>query len=100
MAPRRSVSRAQSACCPAAELKCAAHDEALIRAKLLKAMRVQQLRLHGLESHCIAETGNVEVEAVVDSNRQEDRLVEGLVGELSLSPRIFSTSSTSTSPAE
>ncbi|WP_323181629.1 hypothetical protein [Kaistia defluvii] len=55
-------------------------------------MRVQQLRLHGLESHCIAETGNVEVGAVVYSNRQEDRLVEGLVGELSLSPRIFSTS--------
>lgn len=82
------------------ELKCAAHDEAVIRAKLLQAMSVQQLRLHGLESHAIAETGNVEVEAVVYSNREEDRLVEGLVGELSLSPLIFSTSWTSTSPPE
>jgi putative Mg2+ transporter-C (MgtC) family protein len=82
------------------ELKCAASDEAAIRAKLLEAMTVQNLRLHGLESHSIADTGNVEVEAVVYSTRQEDRLVEGLVGELSLSPLIYSTSWTSTSPPE
>ena len=82
------------------ELKCAASDEAAIRAKLLEAMTVQKLRLHGLESHSIADTGDVEVEAVVYSTRQEDRLVEGLVGQLSLSPLIFSTSWTSTSPPE
>lgn len=82
------------------ELKCAAGDEAWIRARLLEAMTVQKLRLHGVESRAIAETANVEVEAVVYSTRQEDRLVEQLVGELSLSPLVFSTRWTSTSPPE
>jgi len=82
------------------ELKCSAHDEAVVRASLLQAIKVQRLRLHGLESHAIADTGNVEVEAVVYSNKEVDVLVEGLVGELSLSPQIFSTSWTSTSPPE
>jgi putative Mg2+ transporter-C (MgtC) family protein len=82
------------------ELKCAAHDEAAVRAQLLKAMDVRKLRLHGLESHALKDTGTVEVEAVVYSAREEDSLVERLVGELSLSPSIFSTRWTSTSPPE
>jgi putative Mg2+ transporter-C (MgtC) family protein len=82
------------------KLKCASGDEAWTRAKLLEAMTVQKLRLHGLESRTIADSGSVEVEAVLYSTRQEDRLLERLVGELSLSPLIFSTSWTSTSPPE
>lgn len=82
------------------ELKCAARDEATVRTKLLQAMNVRKLRLHSLESHAIADSGNVEVEAVVYSARQEDSLVEHLVGELSLSPAIFSTGWTSTLPPE
>ncbi|MBC9208143.1 MgtC/SapB family protein [Roseomonas aerophila] len=73
------------------ELRCDAQDEAVVRTKLLQAMNVRKLRLHGLESHAIAGKGEVQVEAVVYSARQEDSLVEQLVGELSLSPRIFST---------
>lgn len=82
------------------ELKCAAHDEAAIRAQLLKAMDVRKLRLHSLDSHALKDTGKVEVEAVVYSAREEDRLVEHLVGEMSLSPAIFSTRWTSTTPPE
>lgn len=82
------------------ELKCAARDEAAVRTKLLQAMNVRKLRLHSLESHAIADSGDVEVEAVVYSAREEDTLVEHLVGELSLSPSIFSTGWTSTLPPE
>lgn len=82
------------------ELTCAARDEAAIRARLLEAMNVRKLRLHSLESHALKESGKVEVEAMVYSARQEDTLVEHLVGELSLDPAIFSTSWTSTAPPD
>lgn len=82
------------------ELKCAAHDEAAVRTKLLQAMNVRKLRLRGLESHALKDIGQVEVEAVVHSARQEDELLEQLVGDLSLSPLIFSTKWTSTTPPE
>lgn len=82
------------------ELKCEAQDEAVVRAKLLQAMNVHKLRLHSLESHTLQGVGDVEVEALVYSARQEDSLVEKLLGELSLSPLIFSTRWTSTTPPE
>lgn len=82
------------------ELKCPAHDEVMARTKLLQAMNVRKLRLHSLESHAIANTSSVGVEAVVFSAREQDELVEALVGELSLFPGVFSTSWTSTTPPE
>lgn len=82
------------------ELTCAARDEAALRARLLEAMSVHELRLHSLESHALKESGKVEVEAMVYSARREDSLVERLVGELSLDPAIYSTSWTSTTPPE
>ncbi len=82
------------------ELKCAVQDEAPVRTKLLQAMNVHKLRLHSLESHALKDSRSVEVEAVVYSAREEDSLVEKLVGELSLAPAIFSTSWTSTTPPE
>ncbi len=82
------------------ELKCAARNEAMVRTMLLQAMNVRKLRLHGLDSHALENTGNVEVEAVVYSARREDELVEQLAGDLSRSPAIFSTSWTSTTPPE
>ena len=82
------------------KLRCAAGDEAWTRARMLQAVTVQNLRLHGLESRAVADSGTVEVEAMVYSNRQEDRLVERMVGELSLSPLVHATSWTSTAPPE
>ncbi|RVG73122.1 MgtC/SapB family protein [Sinorhizobium meliloti] len=82
------------------ELKCPAKDEADVRSNLLKAMRARRLRLHSLESHAIVGTSSVEVEAIVYSEREEDELVEVLVGEMSLSPKIFSSSWTSTTQPE
>lgn len=82
------------------ELKCAARDEAAVRTKLLQAMSVRKLRLHSLESHALSDSGDVEVEATVYSAREEDSLVEHLVGDLSQSPSIFSSSWTSTTPPE
>jgi putative Mg2+ transporter-C (MgtC) family protein len=74
------------------ELKCSAREEALVRTMLLQAITSRKLRLHSLESHALKDLGNVEVEAVVFSVRDDDAVVEGLVGELSLSPSIFSAS--------
>lgn len=82
------------------ELKCAAKDEATVRAMLLEAMNVRKLRLQGLESKAIADTGNVEVEAMVYSAREQDQLVEQLVGEIALSPLVFSTKWISMNPPE
>ncbi|MET0444624.1 MAG: MgtC/SapB family protein [Pseudorhodoplanes sp.] len=82
------------------ELKCAAKDEATVRTMLLEAMNVRKLRLQGLESKAIVDTGNVEVEAMVYSAREQDQLVEQLVGEIALSPLVFSTKWISTNPPE
>ncbi|MFC0220437.1 putative Mg2+ transporter-C (MgtC) family protein [Pseudochelatococcus lubricantis] len=82
------------------ELKCEAQDEAVVRTKLLQAMSVHKLRLQSLESHVLPNTGDVEVEATVYSPQQVDSLVEQLVGDLSLSPLIFSTRWTSAAPQE
>ena len=68
------------------ELKCAAKDEAIVRAMLLQAINAENLRLHSLESHAVKELGHVEVEAGVYSTKDEAIVIEQLVGKLSLSP--------------
>jgi putative Mg2+ transporter-C (MgtC) family protein len=73
-------------------LKCAAKDEASTRAMLLDAITARGLRLLRLESHVVEATKHVEVEAVAYGTGNDDRLVEQLVGEFSLSPDIFSAS--------
>lgn len=82
------------------DLKCAARDEAVVRTQLLHAMTARKLRLQGLESHAVEGGAQVKVEAVVYSAREEDRLVEQLVGELSLSPHVHATAWTSTASPE
>ncbi len=82
------------------ELKCAARNEAVVRAQLLDALTASKLRLHSLESHTVKDTSAVEVEAVVFTERQEDQLVEKVIGELSLAPNIFFSRWTSTAPPE
>ncbi|NTS30632.1 hypothetical protein HQ945_05140 [Phyllobacterium sp. BT25] len=49
---------------------------------------------------CKSSDGTGANQAVVHSVKEEDRLVEHLVGELSLLPNIFSTKWTSTTPPE
>lgn len=81
-------------------LKTALDQEVPIRTHLLEAILKRKLRLHRLESHTVDETTSVEVEALVHSSREEDKLVEGLVGELSAAPQIYSVKWTSTNPPE
>ncbi len=82
------------------ELKCMAHDEAVVRNMLLHSINTHKLRLSGLESHDIKETTKVEVEAVIYSSSDKDELIERLVGELSASPLIFAAKWTTTTPPE
>ncbi|WP_082530090.1 MgtC/SapB family protein [Rhizobium sp. Root1203] len=81
-------------------LKCAAHDEATVRTQLLQALSASKLRLHSMESHAVNDTSVAEVEAMVFSSREEDELIEQVIGKLSLAPHIFSSSWTSTAPPE
>ncbi len=82
------------------ELKCAAHDEAKVRTQLLQALTASKLRLHSMESHAIEDASTAEVKAVVFSVREEDKLIEQAIGQLSLAPHVFSSSWTSTGPPE
>lgn len=77
------------------ELKCAATDEAVVRTMLLHAMPMHKLKLQGIESHALPDHSGVEVEASVYSKSLEDDLVERLVGQLCVSPKIYSASWTS-----
>jgi putative Mg2+ transporter-C (MgtC) family protein len=78
------------------ELKCETSEEAIVRTLLLQAITARKLRLHSLESHAAKNLGHVEVDAVVYSTKDEDSIVEQLVGELSLSSNVFSASWTVT----
>lgn len=78
------------------ELKGQARNEGLIRALLLQAVNARKLRLHGLESHHIQGGEAIGVEAIVHSTRNDDALVERVVGDLILSPHVSSASWTAT----
>jgi putative Mg2+ transporter-C (MgtC) family protein len=80
------------------DLTCAARDEATAHTQLLQAVSARGLRLQGLESHTVEGSPRVEVEATICTARQEEALVERLVGELSLLPHIHVTGWTSTAP--
>ncbi|NVD39003.1 MgtC/SapB family protein [Ensifer sp. HO-A22] len=82
------------------ELKCLAKEEAVVRSALLQAMEARKLRLRGLESHSASEGGIVAVEAVVYTAREQNQLVEQVVGDLSLSPLVLSGKWTSTTAPE
>ncbi|CAM5517881.1 Protein MgtC OS=Afipia felis OX=1035 GN=BN961_03739 PE=3 SV=1 [Afipia felis] len=82
------------------ELRCDVTNEVMVRKLLLDAMNERKFKLHSLESKVIEDDKSVEVDAVIYSARQKDQLVEALVGELSLSPSIFLSRWTSTTPPE
>lgn len=79
-------------------LKTSLQEEVAIRTKLLTALTQQQLRLHRLESHTIEEGTAVEVEALVHSFKEEDQLIESLIGALSAAPEIYYAKWASTNP--
>jgi putative Mg2+ transporter-C (MgtC) family protein len=82
------------------ELMCADHDAATVRTKLLQSLTARKLRLQSLESHALADRSGVKVEAIVYCAEKDNVLVESLVGELSISPLVFSSSWTLTSSSD
>ncbi len=82
------------------ELKCSVSNEAEVRSKLVEALDVHEINLHSLESHALADTSKVEVEALVYSAREADALIEQLVSRFVLSPMVFYIRWTSTRPPE
>lgn len=82
------------------ELECDAKNEATVRTLLLQSITTRKLRLHSMESRTLKDMSRVEVEATVYTSRQEDVIVEHLVGELAVLPGIFAATWTSTTPPE
>ncbi|WP_322045678.1 hypothetical protein [Paraburkholderia sp. J67] len=66
--------------------------EALIRAKLLQRLDANGLSLQSLESHAQKTGGQVEVNAVVYAQRQQDSQLKALVGEVALAPYVSAVS--------
>lgn len=74
------------------ELKCAAKDEAIVRAMLLQALAAHKLRLQSMESHAGKAPCQVEADAVIHTRGDQDAAVEHLVGQLGLLANVYSTS--------
>lgn len=72
----------------AISIVCQEKAEAHIRALLLRDIG-ENLHMRALESSNIENTGHVEVKANVRANGRQDRLLEGIIGRLSLEPRII-----------
>ncbi|ABQ62367.1 protein MgtC [Brucella ovis IntaBari-2006-46-332] len=73
----------------AIDIICHGDAEAQVRALLLRDIG-DHLHIHELESSNIEGTNRVEVSATVRADQRQDRLLEQIVGHLSLEPRITS----------
>lgn len=66
--------------------------EALVRSTLLRRLSANGLALQSLESHARKTGGDVEVSALALAPREQDSLLEALVGELALAPYVSAAS--------
>ncbi|MFB8341016.1 MgtC/SapB family protein [Brucella cytisi] len=74
------------------KFRCPAESEVSVRALLIQTLDLKKLRFHAIRSHHIEGSDEVEVEATLFAGKEDDRLVEGLVAQLSLRSSIKSTS--------
>lgn len=77
------------------KIKCSSVDEVHVRSRLLMLLGSNSLGLRGIESHDIEGYSDVEVDAIVYSNREQDDVVETIVSDLAHSPHVFSAGWTS-----
>lgn len=74
------------------KFRCPVESEISVRALLIQAIDQQKLRFHAIRSHRIEGSDDVEIEATLFAGKEDDRMVEGLVTQLSLRLNIISTS--------
>ncbi|MFK4064131.1 MgtC/SapB family protein [Brucella anthropi] len=86
---RQAIHRAGVHPIYAIDIICHGDAEAQVRALLLRDLG-DKLHIHELQSSNIEGTGRVEVSATVRSDQRQDRLLEQIVGYMSLEPRITS----------
>lgn len=74
------------------KLRCTPESGISLRTLLLQLLEAQNLRLHAIRSQLVEGGDGAEVEATVLTTKDEDRLVETLVAQLSLRLNMTSTS--------
>lgn len=74
------------------KFRCLAESEISVRAVLIQTLDLKKLRFQAIRSHHIEGSDEVEIEATLFAGKEDDRMVEGLVAQLSLRSGITSTS--------
>ncbi|MDH7785335.1 putative Mg2+ transporter-C (MgtC) family protein [Ochrobactrum sp. 19YEA23] len=74
------------------KFRCPGESEIAVRALLIQTLDLKRLRFHAIRSHHIDGSNEVEVEATLFAGKEEDRMVEALVAQLSLRSNIAATS--------
>lgn len=74
------------------KFRCPAESEIPVRALLIQTLDLKKLRFHAIRSHHIEGSNETEIEATLFAGKEDDRLVEALVAQMSLRSGITSTS--------
>lgn len=74
------------------KFRCPVESEISVRALLVQAIDQRKLRFHAIRSHRLEGSNDVEVETTLFAGKEGDRMVEGVVTQLSLRLNIVSTS--------
>lgn len=72
----------------AVSIVCRGDQEAHVRALLLQGLAASAMHLRQLDSRNIEDSDRVEIEAMVHADTRSDRLIEQIVGRLSLEPSV------------
>lgn len=74
------------------KFRCPSESEIPVRALLIQTLDLKKLRFHAIRSHHIEGSNETEIEAMLFAGKEDDRLVEALVAQMSLRSGITSTS--------
>jgi putative Mg2+ transporter-C (MgtC) family protein len=74
------------------KFRCPSESEIPVRALLIQTLDLKKLRFHAMRSHHIEGSNETEIEATLFAGKEDDRLVEVLVAQMSLRSGITSTS--------
>ncbi len=74
------------------KFRCPSESEIPVRALLIQTLDLKKLRFHAIRSHHIEGSNETEIEATLFAGKEDDRLVEALVAQMSLRSGITSTS--------
>lgn len=74
------------------KFRCPAESEIAVRALLIQSLDLKKLRFHAIKSQLIEGSNEIEIDATLFAGKEDDRLVEAFVTQLSLRLSIISSS--------